>query len=40
MILRRRLFKVSFANIKYVELRQIAAKTVSKAEEESFKNKV
>jgi hypothetical protein len=40
VILRRRLFKLTFSNIKYVELRQIKAKTVTKAEEESFKNKL
>jgi hypothetical protein len=40
MILRRRLFKLCFVNVKYVELRHIAMKAVSKAEEESFKNRV
>lgn len=33
VVLRRRLFKLTFSNIKYVELRQTAGKTVSKAEE-------
>lgn len=40
VVLMRRLFKLTFSYIKYVQLRQIAAKTVSKADEQAFKNKL
>lgn len=36
----RRLFKLTFSYLKYVELQQIATKTVDKANEEAFKNRL